>query len=172
MKKQVLFVVDMLNDFVKKGAPLEVPAAREILPRIAKKINWARENDIPVIYICDSHRPEDQEFKYWPPHAVEGTAGAKVVKEIYPQKQDLTVKKRRYSAFLGTGLDLLLRELEVGTIHLTGILTNICILYTACDAVMRNYQVIVYSDCVASNSAQDHNFALNQMKNILKIKVK
>jgi nicotinamidase-related amidase len=172
MRKEALLVVDMLNDFVKEGAPLEVPAAREILPRIRKKIKWARENKIPVVYICDSHRPKDGEFTHWPAHAVEGTPGAEVVEEIFPQGEDFVVKKRRYSAFLGTELDLLLRELKVNTLHLTGILTNICILYTACDAVMRDYEVVVWSDCVASVSPQDHNFALNQMRDVLKVKVK
>jgi len=172
MREEALLVVDMLNDFVKEGAPLEVPAAREILPRIGKKINWAREDKIPVIYICDSHRPTDREFNYWPPHAIEGTPGANVVEEIFPRGEDFVVKKRRYSAFLGTELDLLLRELKVNTLHLTGILTNICILYTACDAVMRDYEVVVYSDCVASVSLEDHDFALNQMRNVLKVKVR
>jgi len=86
MKKEALLVIDMLNDFVEKGAPLEVPLARKILPNIRKKIEWARKNKIPVIYICDSHRPEDKEFNWWPPHAIEGTSGAEIVKEISPQK--------------------------------------------------------------------------------------
>lgn len=172
MKKDVLLVIDMLNDFVREGAPLEVPQAREIIPNIREKINWARKNKIPVIYICDSHRAEDKEFNYWPPHAIEGTSGAEVVRELSPQKEDFVVKKRRYSAFLGTGLELLLRELEVGTLHITGILTNVCVLYTAAEAIMRDYEVVVYKDCVASTSSANHNFALDQMKNVLKIKIR
>lgn len=172
MRKEALLVIDMLNDFVKEGAPLEVPAAREIISSIKMKIQWARENGVPVIYVCDSHRLQDQEFKWWPCHAVEGTPGAKVVAEISPEKGDFIIKKRRYSAFLGTELDILLRELDIQTLHLTGILTNVCVLYTACDAVMRNYKVVVYSDCVASVSSEDHHFALRQMRNFLKINVK
>lgn len=172
MKKEALLVIDMLNDFVGKGAPLEVPLARKILPNIRKKIEWARKNKIPVIYICDSHRPEDKEFNWWPPHAIEGTSGAEIVKEISPQKKDFIVKKRRYSAFLGTELELLLKELKVETIHLVGILTNICVLYTAAEATMRGYNVVVYRDCVTSISSEDHSFALNQMENVLKIKIK
>ncbi len=172
MKGEALLVIDMLNDFVKEGAPLEVPAARKIIPSIKQKIQWARENEVSVIYICDSHRTQDLEFKWWPSHAVEGTPGACVVAEISPEKGDFIIKKRRYSAFLGTELDILLRELNIRTLHLTGILTNVCVLYTACDAVMRNYEVIVYSNCVASISSEDHQFALRQMKNFLKINVR
>jgi len=172
MAKEAFLIIDMLNDFVKEGSPLEVPDARRILPQIKKKIKWARENNIPIIYICDSHRTCDKEFNYWPPHALEGTEGAKIVDAISPSKEDFIVKKRRYSAFLGTELELLLRELEVSTLHIAGILTNICVLYTVAEAAMRGYKVIVYSDCVASISPEEHEFALNQMKNVLKVEVR
>ena len=131
MAREALFVIDMLNDFVETGAPLEVPRARQILPRIKERIEEARERLIPVIYICDAHREKDEEFKEWPEHAIFGTRGAEVVKELKPKRGDFVVKKRRYSAFLGTDLDLLLKELKVEKLYLTGILTNICVFFTA-----------------------------------------
>ncbi len=172
MRKEALLVIEMLNDFVEAGAPLEVPAAREILPYLKKRIREAREKQIPIIYICDSHRENDEEFKEWPKHAISGTRGAEVVGEIKPGKDDFIVRKRRYSAFLGTDLDLLLRELRVEKLHLVGVLTNICVFITALEAVMRDYEVVVYADSVAALSEQAHKFSLSQLKDVFKIRVK
>ncbi len=172
MRKEALLVIEMLNDFVEAGAPLEVPAARKILPYLKKRIREAREKQIPIIYICDSHRENDEEFKEWPKHAISGTRGAEVVGEIKPGKDDFIVRKRRYSAFLGTDLDLLLRELRVEKLHLVGVLTNICVFITALEAVMRDYEVVVYADSVAALSEQAHKFSLSQLKDVFKIRVK
>ena len=80
---------------------------------------------------------------------------------------DKIIKKRRYSAFFGTDLDLYLREKQVDEVHLVGVNTNICVLYTAADARNINYQVTVYKDGVASFNEQAHDFALEEMKNTL-----
>ncbi len=170
-ENKALLVIDMLKDFVEKDSSLEVPSARKIVPNIKSKINWAKAKGIPVIYICDSHREGDKEFINWPSHALEGTPGAKVIDEIAPQGGDFLIRKRRHSAFLGTNLEILLKELEIKTIFITGILTNVCIFFTAAEALMRGYEVIVYSDSVTSISQEDHRFALDQMRRVLKIKV-
>ena len=170
-ENKTLLVIDMLKDFVEEKSPLEVPFAREIIPNVKDKISLARAKDIPVIYVCDSHRKDDREFIDWPPHALEGTPGAKVIDEIAPQEGDFIVRKRRYSAFFGTDLEILLEELKVKTIFITGVFTNICVFFTAVEATVREYEVIVYSDSVASISKEDHHFALDQMKKIFKIKV-
>lgn len=171
MAREALLVMEMLKDFVERGAPLEVPSARKILPKVKLRIEEARKKGIPVIYICDAHRAQDEEFKRWPAHAILGTKGAEVVEELKPQKTDFVVKKRRYSGFLGTDLDLLLKELKVEKLHLTGVLTNICVFFTAAEAAMRGYEVVVYRDSVAALSEKDHKFALDQLDQVLKIKV-
>ena len=68
MSKRALLVIDMLNDFLLPGAPLEVPAGRDIIPCILEEIKAAREGDFPVIYLCDNHTPDDPEFVKWPAH--------------------------------------------------------------------------------------------------------
>ncbi|GAI68207.1 unnamed protein product [marine sediment metagenome] len=171
MAREALLVMEMLKDFVERGAPLEVPSARKILPKVKLRIEEARKKGIPVVYICDAHRAQDEEFKRWPAHAILGTKGAEVVEELKPQKTDFVVKKRRYSGFLGTDLDLLLKELKVEKLHLTGVLTNICVFFTAAEAAMRGYKVVVYRDSVAALSEKDHKFALDQLDQVLKIKV-
>ncbi|HDI46043.1 MAG TPA: cysteine hydrolase [Candidatus Omnitrophica bacterium] len=166
--RQALLVIDMLNDFVREEAPLEVSKSREIIPNIKREIDKARQNEIPVIYLCDAHKPDDPEFKIWPPHCVEGTEGADVIEELKPDKDDFIVKKVSYSGFYNTKLEELLKSLGVQKLLLTGIVTNICVLYTGVDALMRGFEVEVIEDCVAGLNEDDHKFALRQLKEILK----
>jgi nicotinamidase-related amidase len=166
-KSTALLVIDMLNDFVLEGAPLEVEGAREIIPEIRGRIEDARRKSIPIIYICDNHAPDDAEFTSWPRHAVAGTRGSEVVAELAPRAGDRIVKKARYSGFCGTQLDRMLEELGVGKVTLTGVCTNICVLYTAVDALMRGFEVSVPEDSVAGLTPLDHKFALRQINEIL-----
>ena len=167
--RQALLIVDRLNDFVRPGAPLEVAQARIILPALQQRLHRARGARIPVVFVCDRHLPDDPEFSRmgWPPHAVTDTAGAAVVAELYPLPDESVVCKTAYSGFFGSGLDALLERLEVSSLVLTGCVTNICILYTAADAVMRGYEVVVPQDCVAAIDPQAHAFALAQMREVL-----
>ena len=151
MAKEALLVLDMLNDFVREGAPLEVPDNRKIIPAVRREIGRARRRGNPVIYVCDNHRVDDKEFtKYnWPPHAVRGTEGQKVIDELKPQNRDIIIKKTYYSAFYKTRLQAILKELGVGALRLTGCLTHVCVLFTAYEAALRDYGVIVVKDGVA-----------------------
>lgn len=169
--RKSLLIIDMLNDFVLDGAVLEVPAARNIIPNLKKRIDEAREKKIPIIYICDSHAEDDKEFEIFPSHAVKGTKGAQVVEELSPKHGDYLVEKTTYSGFYNTELDDLLKKLDVNALIVTGIVTNICVMYTVYDAFLRGYRVIVPEDCVAALNEEDHQFALKQMKNILKAEI-
>ncbi len=165
-ERYAILVTDMLNDFINKGATLEVPAARTIIPHIKKEIEKARKKRMPVIYCCDAHGGNDPEFKLWPHHAVEGTAGAEVIKELKPRKDDYRVPKTSYSCFYGTSLDALLKKLGVTRLVITGVVTNICVLYTTAEAYMRGYQVTIPKNCVAALTKSEHQFALKQMKRV------
>ena len=171
MAGNALLVIDMLNDFLLPGAPLEVPLGRGAIPCIADRIADARREEVPVIYICDNHTPDDPEFSAWPPHAVKGTEGAKVVHELMPLKGDIVVPKTKYSGFFGTDLEKILKELEVTELTITGILTNICVLFTSCDAFMRGYSIKVPETCVASLTEEEHRFALDQMEKLMEAEV-
>ncbi len=170
---QALIIVDMLNDFVRPGAVLEVPATRDILPGLQRRLESARQEGLPVIYLCDAHAPDDAEFARmgWPPHAVRGTEGARVVAELAPRPGEAVVAKTTYSGFFGTDLDTLLRRRQIDELVLTGCVTNICILYTAADAAMRGYRVRVPASCVAALNDADGAFALRQMQHTLGIDV-
>jgi len=165
-------VIDMLNDFLLEGAPLELPEGRKIIPNIKRLLEEARKKKIPIIYICDSHLENDAEFKIWPKHCVKGTKGAEVVDELKPQPGDIIIEKRRYSGFFQTSLDLTLRELGVDTLILTGVATNICVLHTAADAYFLGYKIIVPEECVATIDEKAQQYGLEHMKNVLNAEIK
>lgn len=167
-RKKALLVIDMLKDFVDEGAPLRVPATRRIIGNIARRIEDARREGIPIIYLCDNHEMDDPEFKVWPRHAVKGTKGSQVIEELKPQPDDIVIPKTTYSGFYNTDLDKILKSLGVEELILTGCVTNICVLYTGVDAYMRGYYVDLPEDCVAALDEEDHRFAIKQLKEVLK----
>ncbi len=171
--KKALVVIDMLNDFVRAGAPLEVPDTRKILPGLRRRIAKARRDGELVVYVCDSHRKKDPEFARmgWPSHAVAGTPGAAIVPPLSPQPGDVVVEKRTYSGFYRTALDAVLRRNGVSGLTLSGCVTDICVLYTAADAAMRGYDVTVDERFVAGLSPRTHAFALNEMGRVLGVRV-
>ena len=171
MPKKALVIIDMLNDFVLPRAPLEVPDTRKIIPCIEREIIMARTEDYPIVYVCDSHAPDDREFQIWPRHCVKGTKGAQVVDELEPEPKDTVVEKTTYSGFFNTRLEEVLKSLGATELIITGCVTNICILYTSSDAVLRGYSVTVPKDCVAGLNKEDHEFALRQMEKVLKVKL-
>ncbi len=170
---RALLVIDMLNDFLLPEGNLYVgDAGQKIIPFIRAKISEFRKGKEKVIYICDSHRPDDAEFAMFPPHAIQGTHGGRVVAALAPSEDDILIPKRRYSAFFATQLDLALRELGLTQLELTGVCTNICVLYTAADARNLGYQVTVFREGVASFSMEAHNFTLGEMERVLGVTVK
>lgn len=173
MKKEALLVCDMLNDFVLPGASLEVPDAKTMIPVIRKEIDKAHAMGNPVVFICDAHDPDDKEFRKfgWPAHAVRGTWGAKVIEELAPTEEDKIVYKKTYSGFYGTILDATLRRLGVDSVRITGLVTHICVLFTAQEAVLRDYEVTVVENGVAGLSREDHEAALRIMKNVFGVRI-
>ncbi|GBE36386.1 peroxyureidoacrylate/ureidoacrylate amidohydrolase RutB [bacterium BMS3Bbin07] len=173
MSKNALLVIDMLNDFVREGAPLEVPDTRKVIPAIKREIEHANREGRQIIYICDAHEPDDIEFKRfkWPVHAVKGTIGAQIIDDLKPSNSDIIIEKTTYSGFYRTKLDSTLKTLGISTLRLTGCVTHICILFTASDAVLRGYEVEVVSDGVAGIAPEDHDAALRIMKNVMCAKI-
>ncbi len=164
--KKALLIIDMLNDFVRDGAPLKVPKIDIIIGPIKREIEKAKSGEYPIIYLCDSHDKNDKEFKMFPPHAIKNTEGSKIIEELKPQGNDIIIRKNSYSGFYNTDLDEVLKKLEVKKLIVTGNVTNICVLYTVADAVMRNYEVDVVKNAVIGLNAKDHRFALEQMEKV------
>ncbi|MGI6307868.1 MAG: cysteine hydrolase family protein [Dethiobacteria bacterium] len=169
---RALLIIDMLRDFLERDGSLYIGAgSKAIIQNVAARLKEWRLEEKPVIYIMDSHLQHDPEFEMFPAHCLAGEWGGEVVDELAPREEDFLISKRRYSAFFGTDLDLTLRELGVQELELTGVCTQICVLYTAADARMRHYDVTVRKNCVASFDQETHEFALKEMEKTLGVKV-
>jgi nicotinamidase-related amidase len=162
--RPAVLVIDMIWDFVYGKLGFE--NARKIVPQIAGLLNSARGKGIPVIYVCDSHLPDDPEISLWGEHAMAGSPGSRVIPDLVPGPGEILIEKRTYSAFYGTNLDDVLRRLGVRRVILTGVTTNICVLHTAADAFFRGYKVTVPPECTAAFDGETHLKALETMKSL------
>ncbi len=169
--KEALIIIDMLNDFCLEGTSLEVPSSRQVIPNIAREIKRAREEGAPVIYVCDAHAKDDIEFANWPPHAVNGSEGAEVVEELKPLPGDHIVKKTTLLGFYKTELESVLKKTGATLLTITGCVTNICVMLIATEAVVRGYKVRVPADCCAWLNREMHEFALQQMAEVIKAEI-
>jgi nicotinamidase-related amidase len=162
---KAVVVIDMLNDFVTGDLACE--RAQRIIPNLQKLLAAARAAGQLVIFSNDAHLPEgDKEFEVWGPHAIVGTEGARVIPELPPQPEDYVVPKRRYSGFMGTDLDILLREHQVDEVILTGLHTNICVRHTCADAFYNGYRLTVPDDAVDAFTEKDHSEGLDYLKRV------
>lgn len=159
-----LIVVDMLNDFCTEGGVMQIPDASTIYPILNAMTARARESAIPVIWASDSHWENDGEFDIRPVHCLTGSWGAQIVDELRQEDSDFHVPKRRFSAFFATDLDLLLRELNISTVIVVGVMTNICVRATVQDAFFRGFRVVVPSDAVATITARDQEATLDDIR--------
>ncbi len=170
-KDRALLIIDMINDFVKPDGKLYVPGIENIIPKISELITLAKTASSPVIYVCDSHEQDDEEFDKWGPHAIEGTFGSMVTEELKPGEEDIIVPKKRFSAFYGTQLEEHLKKLGIKHVIITGTVTNICVFISALDALMRGYRVTVVKDAVWGIDKEDHEYALRQLEKVFGIEV-
>lgn len=168
-ERYAVLVIDMLKDFLTGS--LKCDRCLKIVPNIKKLIEEARKRDIPVIYICDSHLPSDKELELWGPHAMSGSEGSRVIDELAPKEGDIVIRKRRYSGFYGTDLDLALRELNINTLILTGIHTHICIQHTAADAFFRAYKIIIPKNCTEALTEEDYKRGLDYCEKMYKAEI-
>jgi nicotinamidase-related amidase len=149
----VVIVLDMINDHLRPGVPLEVPRARDIVPALKARLAEARKSAIPVLYVCDRHASRaDPDFGEWPVHALEGTDGADVWPDLAPEPGDRIVTKPTYSAFTGSELPNVLESLGADSIILTGCATEVGMHATAVDALQRGYVVQIPPDSQAGMS--------------------
>jgi nicotinamidase-related amidase len=158
--RRAVLVCDMIVDHLTPGRPLEVPRARDIVPAVARRLDEARAEGVPVVYVLDRHEPGDPELDEWPTHAVEGTEGAEVWPSLAPKEGDRIVTKPTYSSFTGSQLESLLDELRADTLVLTGCATEVQLLTTATDALQRGFAVELPPETQAGQSAAGEQFAM------------
>ncbi|HWQ65065.1 MAG TPA: isochorismatase family cysteine hydrolase [Methanospirillum sp.] len=173
MSKPALLLIDMQNDFVLEGKPLQVKGACSIIPKIQNVLDQFRSAGLPVFHVVRIHRPDGSDVEIMrkelfqkTPFAVEGTPGAAVIHELAPLESEYLLPKIRMSAFIGTGLDLTLRTLGVDTIVVAGIQTPNCIRTTVFDAMAYNYHTFLVTDATAAQSDEIHQSNVRDMANI------
>jgi nicotinamidase-related amidase len=173
MEKPALLIIDMQNDFVLDGKPLRVARAQAVIPKIQTVLSEFRKRSLPVFHVLRVHRPDGsdveiirQELFAKSPFAVEGTKGAAVIDELTPREGEYVLTKTRMSAFIGTGLDLMLRTLQVSTLFVCGIQTPNCIRTTVFDGIAYNYPVVLIDDATGASSEEVHRANVRDMQNI------
>ncbi|WP_168123032.1 isochorismatase family cysteine hydrolase [Paenibacillus sp. HB172176] len=177
-EEAALIVIDMQNDFCHedgacgRAGMVDIKAFQACVEPIAKLVEQARTLQIPVLYVMmtlDAGTTSDAwKLKHEggsPAGIVEkGSWGTEMYK-LQPQPGDHLIEKHRYSAFIGTNLDLTLRSLNRKSIVLTGVLTNVCVESTARDGFMLDYNVTLASDGCAGSSAEAHAMTLSNISN-------
>jgi nicotinamidase-related amidase len=164
-----LLLIDVINHMDFEGSEALVRHAVPMAHRIAELKRRAKHAGIPVVYINDNFGRWQSDFRTVVDHCLhDGVPGEEVARILQPGDNDYFVLKPKHSAFFATTLDTLLAYLGARTLIMTGVAANICILFSANDAYMRDYGLIVPADCVASNTVEENDYALNQIKTVLK----
>src|SRR5438874_8580033 len=164
-----LLLLDVINalEFEESDRILRyIPAMARRLADLKRR---ARAAGVPAIYVNDNYGRWQSDFSRLIEHCLEDDVpGRELVQILHPEEDDYFVLKPKDSGFFSTTLDVLLAYLKARTLLLTGVAGNICVLFTADDAYMRDFNLIVPSDCVASNDADDNRHALEQIQQVLK----
>ncbi|MEM0161145.1 MAG: isochorismatase family cysteine hydrolase [Thermoplasmata archaeon] len=157
-----LLIIDMINDFVylKFGNK----RVQSIIPSILKLRNIAYNEGWKVIYLQDCHSITDPEIKVWGKHAMEGTSGSEIIKELSPGKEDIVIKKNSYNGFFNTDLDKVLRSNSIKKIIFAGVATDICVLNTVANAFYLGYETVICKECTESIDEKSKDFGLEYMQ--------
>lgn len=178
LQAPALLVVDMQNDFVRTGAPLEVPDARATIAVHRRLLAAFRARRLPVLYTRFVSLEEDNLLWRWSPQCHPATRACwpdharsyddapvplpciEVIDELAPAPGDPVIDKRGYGAFHATDLDARLRALEVRSLVITGTVTQICVEETAREAFHHGYATTIVADAVSSFAPDLHAAAL------------
>jgi nicotinamidase-related amidase len=164
-KGDALLIIDAINDLQFPGGEKVLPWAEKLSARLRRFRAKARAANIPVIYVNDNFGQWHSDFREVYNYCTRRQArGRHVAEKLKPATSDYFILKPRHSAFFATSLVPLLEDLKIKRLILTGIATNLCVLFTAHDAHMHGYRLIVLSDCCAAESDFDHNIALGQLE--------
>ncbi|CAM3221645.1 cysteine hydrolase family protein [Sporolactobacillus spathodeae] len=161
-----LLIIDMMNTLDFGEGPLLLRQMQPIIEPIRSLSAQMRASGLPIVYVNDNAgkwRSDKDDIIHC---ALRGPA-ASCVQALLPQPSDYFIVKPKHSGFFATPLQALLTSLEVRTLILCGVAGNICVLFTANDAYMRDYRLIVPRDCCASNVPEDNHYALRMMENVL-----
>jgi nicotinamidase-related amidase len=168
-----LLLIDVINDLAFPGAEGLIEAAGAMSLRLARLKRRARAAGVPVIYVNDNFGRWRSDFRRTVAHCTASSSPGRVVSSrLRPTIRDYFVLKPKHSGFYGTTLDALLENLGVRRVILGGIAGNICVLFTANDAYMRDLKILAPADCIVSNTAAENEQTLAQMRRVLKANIR
>ena len=167
-----LLLIDVINDLEFEGGEKLLRHALPAARRIAAFKKRCVDTGIPAIYVNDNFGKWRSDFKKLISHCLDNnTRGREIVELLKPAGDDYFVLKPKHSGFYSTTLDLLLKHLGANTLILAGFTADVCILFTANDAYMRDYRLVIPADCVASQDETENQRALSFMQRVLKADV-
>ncbi len=174
VKKYALIVIDMQNDFVLSGAPACVAGAHATIPCIKKLLDFFRINSFPVFHVIREYRADGSDIEFTQLHGflnnkryvVPGTKGCGIVEDLSPVEGEYRIIKNRFSGFMNTELDFMLRR--VGATHLVVCGTQYpnCVRATIFDAIAYGYAVINITDATSAQTQQIAEANIVDLKNI------
>jgi nicotinamidase-related amidase len=163
-----LLLIDVINDLEFESGNELLRQALPMAERLAALKRRAKEAGVPVIYVNDNFGKWQSDFKRILEHCLKDDVRGRPVAELLrPEEDDYFVLKPKHSGFFSTTLDILLNYLEARTLILTGLTGDICVLFTAHDAYMRDFNLVIPSDCVASNDPSENEYTLRKMADLM-----
>ncbi len=163
-----LLLIDVINDLEFDSGEELLRHALPMSERLAELKKRAKAAGIPVVYVNDNFGKWQSDFKKILAHCLEDDVrGRPVVERLRPDEDDYFVLKPKHSGFFSTTLDILLDYLGVKTLILTGLTGDICVLFTAHDAYMRDFNLVTPSDCVASSDPEENRYTLEKMARLM-----
>jgi nicotinamidase-related amidase len=165
----VLLLIDVINDLEFPGGELLAKHALPMARRLARFKRRAKRAGIPAVYVNDNFGRWQSDLSKLIEHCLrDGVRGRPMVERLLPEADDYFVLKPKHSGFYSTALDTLLDYLKARTLILAGVAGNICVLFTANDAFMRDFHLVVPADLVASNRPGDNRQALDLIRTVLR----
>lgn len=164
-----LLIIDMINEFTFDGAEKLFPAIEQTAATIATLKQRVKAAGLPILYVNDNFGKWRSDFRTLVNRCVEDDCrGKRIAETLRPEKKDYFILKPKHSGFFATPLELLLRHLNIQRVVLTGVAGDNCVLFTAADAYMRNFDVVVPADCTVSIDPDANGSALEHMRETLK----
>jgi nicotinamidase-related amidase len=166
-----LLIIDMINAFDFGGADKMLARALQAAKAIRRLRERAQEARVPTVYVNDNFGRWRSDFRQILEHVLD-SPGREIARLLEPRKEDYFVLKPKHSGFQFTTLDVLLEHLGAESLILTGVAGNFCVLFTAHDAYMRDYRIVVPRDCIASVAEENDRYALEHMAQVTKADVR
>jgi nicotinamidase-related amidase len=163
-----LLLIDVINDLEFESGEELLRHALPMAERLAELKRRAKAAGVPVVYVNDNFGKWQSDFKKILAHCLEDDVrGRPLAERLRPGDDDYFVLKPKHSGFFSTTLDILLDYLGVKTLILTGLTGDICVLFTAHDAYMRDFNLVIPADCVASNDPSENEYTLRKMADLM-----